>query len=218
MNPKTAAKWVKAYPIIQKTPDLSVIAKYAEGKHKAALKVLLDAPKKTKIRTPRGVKVKTPQAVKKDLRKELEALCKAIVFTRDCGSPEAREGECITCGEWRTLQWGHFIRQQDCKWLQYDPRNTGGQCARCNMNGGSVLEYSMAIDQRDGDGAAKALLAESKLKKAQGWRPNKTTLGEMLRKLQAHPLAPKAKPAPNGAEQDPHNIPVTPTTPERTPT
>jgi hypothetical protein len=200
MNPKTAAKWVEAHEHCQKTRAPSVLAKYAEGKYKTAVRVLLDTPKKAKIRVPRGMKVKTTQAAKKDLRKELEALCKAIVFTRDCGSPEAREGNCISCGRWHTLQWGHFIRQQDSKWLQYDPRNTGGQCRQCNMNGGNVLKYADAIDKRDGAGAALHLQQEAARMDAY-WRPNKTTLGEMLRKLQAHPLAPKAseaKPAEGG--------------------
>jgi hypothetical protein len=192
MNPKTAQKWVEAHEHCQKTRAPSVLAKYAEGKYKTAVRVLLDTPKKAKIRIPRGVKVKTAQAAKKDLRKELEALCKAIVFTRDCGSPEAREGNCISCGQWHVLQWGHFIRQQDSKWLQYDPRNTGGQCRGCNGPGkrGNVLEYAIAIDKRDGDGSAKALQIEAGLYRF--WRPNKDTLGEMLRKLQEHPLAPKA--------------------------
>jgi hypothetical protein len=127
--------------------------------------------------------IKTAQAAKKDLRKELEALCKAIVFTRDCGSPESRSGNCISCGKWNdALQWGHFIRQQDSKWLQYDPRNCGGQCAYCNGRlHGNVLKYAEAIDLRDGEGAAKALQREAEAYK--DWRVNKFTLSQKYREL-----------------------------------
>lgn len=214
MNPKTAAKWVDAYNHCQRHNAPLILRSVVEKKYKVALRALVDAPKKTKIRAPRGVKVKTPQAVKKDLRKELEALCKAIVFTRDCGSPEAREGNCISCAKRTTLQWGHFIRQQDSKWLQYDPRNTGAQCGGCNgFLHGNVLKYADAIDRRDGHGAARRLREEAEYMDAR-WRPNKTTLGEMLRKLQTHPLAPKAKPARSAEQSESHPS----TTPERTPT
>lgn len=139
-------------------------------------------PMRPKVRIPRGTQ--TPQKAKAALRAELEAACKAIVFTRDCGSPEAREGICMTCRQYRVLQWGHFIRQQDSKWLQYDPRNTAGQCAFCNGPGGRgrQLEFAAEIDKRDGPGSAAALQFEAKKNDA-WWRPNKVTLGEKLEEL-----------------------------------
>ena len=198
MNPKTAEKWILADQYCRTHPVPSVLAQVAAQKAKVAMRKAV--PAKPRIRLPRGLKSKTPQGIKKDLKKELEALCKAIVFTRDCGSPEAREGSCISCGQWRVLQWGHFIRQQDSKWLQYDPRNTGGQCGGCNgFAHGNVLKYAQAIDRRDGEGSAAALQTEDEIKDA-FWRPNKTTLGEMLDKLKRHPLAPKGE-APPKAEQ-----------------
>lgn len=195
MNPKTAAKWVEAHEHCQKTRAPSVLSKYAEGKYKAAIRVLLDAPKKVKIRMPRGAKAKTPQGIKKDLKKELEALCKAIVFTRDCGSPEAREGDCISCGQWRVLQWGHFIAQNHSKYLQYAPQNTAGQCAGCNGPGGRgrPLEFADAINKREGFNAAAML--RSLADQTKGWRANRVSLGNMLEELKQHPLAPAAKPS-----------------------
>lgn len=214
MNPKTAAKWIEAHEHCQKTRAPAVITKYVEGKYKAALRVLLDTKREPKIRTKRITKFKTPQKEKKDIRKELEALCKAIVFTRDCGSPEAREGVCITCKKWRVLQWGHFIPQQKSKWLQYDPRATGGQCAGCNGPGGRgmPLEYAEAIDKRDGPGSAKALRDEAELYKS--WRPTKAALKDKLRELQTKwlPLYPEAAPRPQAPEP-----PATGTNQERTP-
>ncbi len=199
MNPKNAQAWLEAHAWAQNAKGIPTILAQEAAK-RAGVALRKAKPYKAPVRAPRGVKIQTAQAAKKDLRKELEALCKAIVFTRDCGSPEAREGNCISCGRFHVLQWGHFIRQQDSKWLQFDPRNTAGQCARCNMNGGYVLEYAKAIDNRDGTGAALHLQQEA-ARMGAFWRPNKTTLGEMLRNLQAHPLAPKAR-AP-GATKDP---------------
>jgi hypothetical protein len=189
MNPKTAAKWVEAYEHCQKNRVPAILAAVAAKKYKPALAALLN--KKPTVRLRRGLKIKTPQAAKKDLRVELEILCKAIVFTRDCGHPDERMGVCITCKKWAKLQWGHFLKQSKCKWLQYDPRATGGQCAGCNGPGGDgmPLEYAEAIDKRDGPGAAKALRDEAEAHK--GWKPNKTNLQMKLNELRRHPLAPK---------------------------
>ena len=186
VNWKRAAEWAEE-PTGVPPSDLLLFTLKKGGKK-------IKAPGKPAIRFPKGKrppKVRTAQAAKKDLRKELEALCKAIVVTRDCGSPEAREGNCISCGRYRNLQWGHFIRQQDSKWLQYDPRNTGGQCRVCNLGGGNVLAYAKAIDRRDGPGASAALQREAE-EKDRFWRPNKITLSSKLAELQRHSLAPKA--------------------------
>lgn len=98
---------------------------------------------------------------KKALRGECEALCKAIVKLRDC---KAMWGPCISCGvsHYRqTLQWGHFIAQNDSKWLQYDTRNTGMQCGRCNgLMQGNYREYRAAIERRE-PGLASKLEAEA---------------------------------------------------------
>lgn len=219
MNPKTAAKWIEAHQWLSKFPSApSILAQETAKRFRTALRSAV--PAKPRIRLPRGIKKKTAQGEKKDLRKELEALCKAIVFTRDCGSPEAREGACITCRQWRVLQWGHFIRQQDSKWLQYDPRNTGGQCAGCNgpAGRGRPLDYAKAIDARDGAGTADALQAEALRNKF--WRPTKAALKDKLDDLHVKwkPLFPKAFPAAGPVGEAGGNpAPGNPRTPERTP-
>ncbi len=135
----------------------------AEHDGRAIIKIL--QPKAEKARRARGAmiarkidtpqafalpKEATPQAIKGDLHDELEALCKKIVFTRDCGHPDSRTGECISCRGWFTnLQWGHFIPQNVCKWLQYDPRATGGQCPHCNgFKQGNYAGYAAGIERR----------------------------------------------------------------------
>jgi len=193
MNPRTAESWIRANEWLGKQSGIPAILAREVMKHVS--KAMRQAiPAKPRIRLPRGLKAKTPQGIKKDLKKELEALCKAIVFTRDCGSPEAREGNCISCGRWHVLQWGHFIAQNHSKYLQYSPQNTAGQCAGCNGPGGRgrPLEFADAINKREGfnvAGMLRALAAQTK-----GWRANRVSLGNMLEELKRHPLAPKAEP------------------------
>lgn len=182
MNPKTAAAWIAAHQWLEAYKHANpprILAQEAEKRFRVAIRQA--KPVRPRLRLPKALKIKTPQAIKKDLKKELEALCKAIVFTRDCGGPDNRAGNCITCGKFTTLQWGHFVRQQDSKWLQYDPRNTAGQCAGCNGPGGRgrPLEFALAIDKREGKGVAAALHLEAK--NNQWWRPNKGNLTAMLR-------------------------------------
>jgi hypothetical protein len=214
MNPRTAAEWIEAHQYCSRRPDVPrILAKEAAKHYAVALRKA--RPAKPAIRLPRGrrgaPKIKTAQKAKRDLRAELEAYCKAVVFTRDCGSPEAREGACITCRNYRVLQWGHFIPQQKSKWLQYDPRNTGGQCAGCNGPGGrgEVFKYGQAIDARDGSGSAAALQREADAHK--WWRPNRVTLQQKLDELQR--LYPLRREAPGERLREP----VPPLTPPLNP-
>jgi hypothetical protein len=126
---------------------------------------------KPAIRFPRG---KDPKKEKKALHAECEALCKALVFHRDCGAWWAREGACVTCGAYTALQWGHFIKRQRAPGLLYSVKATGGQCGGCNGPGdGEPLKYAEAIDKRDGVGTAASLLGFWHKRR---WVWNKTTL------------------------------------------
>ena len=74
------------------------------------------------------------------------------------------------------------MRQIDSKWLQYDPRNTAGQCRGCNGPGkGRQADFAAAIDARDGVGTAAALVREAKEKK--WWQPKAADLKEKLDEL-----------------------------------
>jgi hypothetical protein len=94
---------------------------------------------------------------KKDLHAECEKLCKLIVFHRH-GVGADRMGICITCGQHKHLQWGHFIAQGKSKFLKYHPDNSGPQCAMpCNGPPGYGMypEYRKAIEARQPGLAAK---------------------------------------------------------------
>ncbi len=113
-----------------------------------------------------------PRVRRDELRAECEALCKAVVFTRDCGGANNRDGRCITCKKFARLQWGHFVKQNDSEWLRYDPRNTAGQCRDCNIfYEGRHFEFGMEIDKRENKpGFAAALVQEGKDYKS--WQPD----------------------------------------------
>jgi hypothetical protein len=165
--------WVRAWEWCLKTQGVpDILRKVAEKRAGPILNKRARPKSKPPIRFPRG---KDPKKVKKDLHAECEALCKALVFYRDCGDWRSREGLCITCGIHQfSLQWGHFIKRQRAPGLLYSVQATGGQCGGCNGPGdGEPLKYSDAIDQRDGEGEAGRLVAKH-YKKPFTW--NKTTL------------------------------------------
>lgn len=156
MKGRTAERWVEAGQWLERAKGVPAIV--AQEVRKRAQKALKRAiPAKPKVRLPRGTK--TPQKEKKELHGECEALCKALVFHRDCGDWRAREGACITCGHWRALQWGHFIERQKAPALRYSVRATAGQCGYCNGYGkGEAIKFAAAIDKRDGAGTAAHFL------------------------------------------------------------
>lgn len=177
MKPREAAKWVEAQDYCQRNRSVpAVLAAIAAKKYKPALAALMD--KKPAIRFPRG---KDPKKEKKALHAECEALCKALVFWRDCGDWHLREGICFTCGKHTTLQWGHFLPREKAPELRYSVEATAGQCGGCNGPGhGEPLKYADAIDKRDGAGRAGALVTAYYKKR---WVWNKTTLTAERNKL-----------------------------------
>ncbi len=105
---------------------------------------------------PQAIPKLTPTKDKKKwLKEECEHLCKEIVFRRQ-GVSNNREdenyrmGTCITCDTWQKLSWGHFIKQNDSKFLVYHPDNSNGQCSRCNgpPGYGREREHKVAINKR----------------------------------------------------------------------
>ena len=80
-----------------------------------------------------------------------------FIRLRDKGKP------CITCGEYRTLECGHFISRRFDS-TRYDEKNAHGQCAKCNrFEYGNQFEHGTQIDLRYGKGTADLLLMKSKM-------------------------------------------------------
>jgi hypothetical protein len=74
-----------------------------------------------------------------------------MIRERDAGLP------CVSCGEVRTLEAGHF-RVSTLSATNYHPMNLNGQCRSCNgFNGGKTYEYGIELDKRWGEGTAAFL-------------------------------------------------------------
>jgi len=165
--------WDKAYLELRKLqadgfgfgPGLNFLWRTAERKFL----------KKVRVPRPRVPSKFDPLTQIEKLRRECEALCKAIVRRRDLDS--SGWGKCVTCPcNSNHLQWGHFVPQGKSEWLRYDPRNTAMQCGTCNGPGqGMSREFARAIDRRENqEGFADMLEQEARRYKT--WRADRAGL------------------------------------------
>jgi Bacteriophage Lambda NinG protein len=84
-----------------------------------------------------------------------------MIRERDAGLP------CVSCGNMRTLEAGHF-RVSTLSATNYHPMNLNGQCRDCNgYNGGRTYEYAIELDRRWGKGTATFLQKLSR--KSEPW-------------------------------------------------
>lgn len=60
------------------------------------------------------------------LKSECQKLCNEVVRLRDRNKP------CISCGQFRELQAGHYYAVGGYDGLRFDLDNINGECARCN--------------------------------------------------------------------------------------
>ena len=81
---------------------------------------------------------------KKKLSKQ--AKINKLVRERDEGMP------CISCGEYKPLEAGHYIAVSKSTKLRYDLRNIHGQCRACNGHPlyGNLVNYRKGLISRCG--------------------------------------------------------------------
>ena len=72
---------------------------------------------------------------------------------------------CFTCGKednWKKLQNGHFMSRRHYA-TRWDEINCQVQCAGCNVfRYGEQYKFSLALDQKYGEGTAEEMLQKSK--------------------------------------------------------
>lgn len=85
-------------------------------------------PKPTKADRKRKTKAARP--ARKILEKQLEDICRRIVFWRDGMECVEKELDGVRCNE--VIQWGHYTPRQQSRWLKYDLGNTFAQCGSHN--------------------------------------------------------------------------------------
>lgn len=81
-----------------------------------------------------------------DWLKDTERVCNEYIRIRDDGKP------CISCGQYRKLQAGHFIAVGRSQALRYCETNINGQCQQCNTYlRGNLLYYRAAMVEMHGE-------------------------------------------------------------------
>lgn len=67
-------------------------------------------------------------------------------------------GRCVTCGQWRKLEAGHFIPRQHLA-VRWDERNVHGQCSYENRwQHGAQAEYYLALVRKYGQSVVDELM------------------------------------------------------------
>ena len=106
-----------------------------------------------RARNKRRVKLKNI----KSLRRKLDLAFSLWIRKRD--ADENGFGKCISCGEWRPLQCGHFQKRGHLA-LRWHPLGAAGQCVRCNHYlGGNEAAFALELIRRHGEGAVNSLMA-----------------------------------------------------------
>lgn len=95
------------------------------------------------------------------LHKKAQEVFNKYIRDRDAGLP------CISCGEHRTLQAGHYVPQKNSSFLRYHEWNVNGECAGCNgFDQFHLISYrNRLIDKIGEDAVAYLELHKRTLKK-----------------------------------------------------
>ena len=79
------------------------------------------------------------------LKQELQLIFNEYIRKRDAGLP------CISCGETKLLQAGHFYATSGYDGLRFDEDNVHGECVRCNcFDESHLIGYSVNLVRRIG--------------------------------------------------------------------
>jgi len=88
----------------------------------------------------------------KQLKDKLVKLFHKFIRERDKDKP------CISCGQYTTLQAGHFYSGGHYSALRFDEDNVHGQCLRCNyFLSGNLNNYRINLEKKIGTERLKQL-------------------------------------------------------------
>ena len=110
------------------------------------------------------------------LKAELQILFNAWIRKRDEGLP------CISCGEFKELQAGHYYPVQGYDGLRFDEFNVHGECAGCNcFDDSHLIHYTFNLPDRIGANELKSLHSRAAEYKKGGYKWSKYGLIEMIK-------------------------------------
>jgi len=113
------------------------------------------------------------------LKKEAEEVCNAYIRKRDEGKP------CISCGQYKTLQAGHFFAVGGYDGIRYMEDNIHGECAHCNCwDESHLIGYRDNLLNRIGQERLDILYTAASNYKKIGYRFSRTELMEIKKKYQ----------------------------------
>lgn len=118
-------------------------------------------------------KVKTKTLPK--LKAELQIIFNTFIRRRDEGKP------CISCGNYKLLQAGHYYPVQGYDGLRFDENNVHGECSACNcFDESHLIHYTNNLHERIGDINFNKLKREADNYKMNGY---KYTRSEIIEKI-----------------------------------
>lgn len=112
------------------------------------------------------------------LKQKCQIVANEYIRLRDKDKP------CISCGEWKVLQAGHYYPVKGYDGLRFDEDNIHGECAGCNcFSEGHLITYGINLERKIGLEKLNNLHAKAAEYKRKGY---KFTRSEILEIMEAY--------------------------------
>lgn len=109
------------------------------------------------------------------LKNELQTVFNEFIRLRDSEKP------CISCGEFKPLQAGHFFAVKGYDALRFNEDNVHGECAGCNcFNESHLIYYHDRLIERIGQERVDELKLCAETYKRLGYKWSKSELKELI--------------------------------------
>lgn len=109
------------------------------------------------------------------LKQDLQKVFNKYIRTRDEGKP------CISCGQYKDLEAGHYYAVQGYDALRFDPDNVHGECAGCNrFNESHLIHYGLNLARRIGSKRYAELIDRAVQYKKGGFKWDRSEILEMI--------------------------------------
>lgn len=109
------------------------------------------------------------------LKAELQIIFNSYIRERDRNQP------CISCGQFKTLQAGHFFPVKGYDSLRFNEDNVHGECAGCNcFDEGHLIGYYENLIARIGNERLEELKERARAYKKNGYKWTRSELEEMI--------------------------------------
>jgi len=110
------------------------------------------------------------------LKKELQLVFNAFIRKRDEGKP------CISCGQFNTLQAGHYFAVGGYDGLRFNEFNCNGECVGCNcFNESHLIGYGENLIEKIGLEKYDQLKQQAKDYKMNGYKFSRSELTELIK-------------------------------------